>query len=146
MEIELIHEFADFDLPFLEVLDIIAVKLFWLRLGTHELESVRGSENFFLSFRFGPENLENGVKGDNKAFASLTVFRVMVEETFGSEYKDNGISIIGVQVVGRAEDGVGRDELEVIVEELSFFLHVSNIIINKVNKCQTVLYQKSLLY
>jgi hypothetical protein len=89
--------------------------------------------------------LEDGIKSEKEAFTSLTVFRVMVEETFGSEYKDDGFSIIGVEVVGRAEDGIGRDELKVIVEELSLFLHVSIIIINKANKCQSILYPKRLL-
>ena len=146
MEIELIDEFTEFDFPFFEILDIIGVKLFGLGLGRHELEPVRSSKNFLLSFGFGPENLEDGIKSEKEAFTSLTVFRVMVEETFGSEYKDDGVSIIGVEVVGRAEDGIGRDELKVIIEELSLFLHVSIIIINKANKCQSILYQKSLLF
>ena len=89
MEIELIHEFTEFDFPFFEILDVVTVKLFGFKLWTHKLDTVRGSKDFFLSFGFRPEYLENGVKGDNKAFTGLTVFGMMVEETFRSEYEDD---------------------------------------------------------
>jgi hypothetical protein len=91
VKIKLIHEFTKFDFPFFEILDIITVKLFGLELWTHELNSVWSFKDFFLSFGFGPEDLENGVKGDDEALTRLTVFGMMVKNTSGSEYKNNGL-------------------------------------------------------
>jgi len=83
MKVELIEKFTEFYLPFFDILDIIAVKLFRLVLGTHKLDSIGNSENFFLSFGFWPHNLENGIESDDKSFPSLTVFRIMIKEAFG---------------------------------------------------------------
>ena len=86
MEIELIHEFSQLDLPFFDVFDIIAVKLFGLILGAHELYSKGSSEHFLLSFGFGPHDLKDRIKSDDKSFASLTVFSVVIKYAFGSKY------------------------------------------------------------
>lgn len=96
MEIELVHEFSQLDLPFLHVFDVIAIKLFGLILRTHELDSEGSSEYFLLSFGFGAHDLKNRIKSYDESFASLAVFSVVVEHAFGSKYKDDGLSIVGL--------------------------------------------------
>lgn len=84
MKIELVNQFSEFNLPFFHVFDIVAVELFRLILRTHELDTVRDSQDFLLSLGFGSHDLEYTVKSDNESFSNLTVFRVMIEDAFGS--------------------------------------------------------------
>lgn len=100
MEIELIHEFAELYFPFLKVFDVVAVKLFGFVLRTHELDSIWGSKDFFLAFWFRSEDLENAFKSNNKSFADLTVFGIMVKNTFRSKYEYDCLCIVRLQVVG----------------------------------------------
>jgi len=54
---------------------------------THELYSKRCAYGFLLSFRFRSHDLENRVESYNEPFSCLTVFGIMIEYAFGSQYK-----------------------------------------------------------
>lgn len=82
MKVELIHKFPELNFPFFYVFDIVAVELLCFVLVTHKLDTIWDSKNFFLSFWFRSHDLEYGIEGNNESFASLTVFREMIEDAF----------------------------------------------------------------
>ena len=58
MEIKLVQQLPQLYLPFLDVLDVVAIELFRFVFGTDEFNSKRHSQGFLLTLIFRPHDLE----------------------------------------------------------------------------------------
>lgn len=103
-------------------------------LMTHELYSKWCTYSFLLSFRFRSHDLENGVKSNNESLSGLTVFRVMIKYTFGSQYEYDCLVVCLFKKEIWTDNRIGGNEFEIIIEKITFVVHFVNIIINKLNK------------
>ncbi len=85
MEIELVHKLLEFELPFLNLLRVLTVKLLRFEVGTDKFYPCRSAKYLFLGLVLWPNNLEDCIKGNHKAFFVDFVLGLIIEDSFGGE-------------------------------------------------------------
>lgn len=131
MKVELIHKILELIFPFLDIFRTITIKLLALIVGADEFDACGSAKYFLFGLIFGPNNLEDGIECNHKAFLLGLVIKRVKEDRFGCQNQRDGQGVIWLEVVGGGEDRIRRGKLTILLKEFSLLWIIHIIIYTK---------------
>lgn len=80
MEVELVHHYLEFMLPFFNIFSAITKELLGFKVRTEEFQSIRNSKRLLFWLILRSQYLKDGIESYHESFFDLSVIRRVVED------------------------------------------------------------------